>query len=79
MTLVLGQGLRVAVMGLVAGLMGAVLASRLMEKLLFGVTPLDPLAFALAPALLLAAALAACLVPARRGAEVEPTQALRCE
>jgi putative ABC transport system permease protein len=55
------------------------LLSRLLEKLLFGVTPLDPLAFASAPGLLLVAALFACLVPAWRGASVEPTEALRCE
>ena len=77
--LVLGQGLVVAATGLVAGLMGAVLSSRLLEKLLFGVKPLDPVAFVVAPALLLVAALTACIVPAWRGAAVEPTEALRCE
>ena len=53
--------------------------SRLLEAMLFGVTPRDPLAFLLAPCLLLAAASLACLVPAWRGAGVEPTEALRCE
>ncbi len=77
--LILRQGMRVAVVGLGTGVLAATFLSRLLEKLLFGVTPLDPLAFASAPGLLLIAALLACLVPAWRGASVEPTEALRCE
>jgi ABC-type lipoprotein release transport system permease subunit len=43
------------------------------------VTPLDPAAFLLAPVLLFLAAVLACLVPAWRGASIQPTEALRCE
>ncbi|MBK5255190.1 MAG: ABC transporter permease [Vicinamibacteria bacterium] len=77
--LILRQGLAVATLGLGLGVLLAMALSRLIEKLLFGVTPLDPIAFASAPGLLLIAAVAACLVPAFRGASVEPTEALRCE
>ena len=77
--LILRQGLAVTGVGLGLGLVAAVGLSRLLEKMLFGVTPLDPAAFLLAPGLLLLAASAACLVPAWRGAAVPPTEALRCE
>ena len=77
--LVLRQGLTVTVAGLALGVMGAMALSRLLETLLFGVTPRDPVAFAAAPVLLLAFAAIACLVPAWRGASVPPTEALRCE
>lgn len=77
--LILRQGLAVTVAGLGMGLIAAMGLSRLLGKLLFGVTPLDPVAFLAAPGLLLLAAMAACLIPARRGASVEPTEALRCE
>jgi putative ABC transport system permease protein len=77
--LILRQGLSVTGAGLGLGLMAAVGLSRLLDKLLFGVTPLDPVAFLIAPGLLLLAAGAACLVPAWRGAAVPPTEALRCE
>ena len=78
-TLVLRHGLAVTVAGLGLGMVGAMWLSRLLDKLLFGVTPLDPVAFLIAPGLLLLAASAACLVPAWRGAAVPPTEALRCE
>jgi len=77
--LVFGQGLRVVAAGLGLGLTAAALASRAMSSLLFGVTPRDPLAFVLAPCLLLAAGALACVVPAWRGASIQPTEALRCE
>lgn len=77
-TLIVRQGLAVTGAGLGLGMVAAVGLSRLLEKLLFGVTPLDPLAFLLAPGLLLLAASAACLIPAWRGAAVPPTEALRC-
>ncbi|MCC7032887.1 MAG: ABC transporter permease [Acidobacteria bacterium] len=77
--MVLREGLTVVLTGLVAGLAGAVAVSRLMAASLFGVTPLDPWSYLVAPAILLLVALAACLVPARRAARVEPAEALRCE
>jgi hypothetical protein len=77
--LVLRQGLRVTGAGLLLGIGAAAALTRLLERLLFGITPLDAVAFALAPALLLPVAVVACLLPAWRAAAVEPTEALRCE
>jgi predicted permease len=75
--LVLREGLVVTTLGIVLGIVGAAGISRLMQGALFGVTPLDPISFALAPAVLLPVALAACLVPALRAARVGPAEALR--
>lgn len=77
--LVLRQGLLVTAGGLALGIGGAAAVARLLTNLLFGVTPFDPVAFATAPLLLLAVALAACLLPAWRAASVPPTEALRAE
>ncbi len=77
--LVVGSGVRVAAVGVVAGLAGAFVLTRLMSSLLFDVAPTDPLTFALAPAVLLAVAVAACLIPARRAIKVDPAVALRQE
>jgi len=65
--------------GIVLGLGGALALTRLMRSLLFGVGPTDAATFAIVPALLAAIALAACYLPARRAARVEPTVALRYE
>jgi predicted permease len=77
--LVLRQGLAVTTGGLVLGLLGAAALTRLMETLLFGVTPLDIVAFSVAALTLLAVAVVACWVPARRAASTDPVEALRCE
>jgi len=77
--MVVREGLTVVLTGLVAGLAGAAALSRLLETALFGVTPLDPWSYLVAPAILLAVALVACLIPARRASCVEPAEALRCE
>jgi predicted permease len=78
-SLVLRQGLLVTAAGLALGLAGAAAMTRLLASLLFGVTPFDAVAFGTAPALLLAVALGACLIPAWRAASVPPTEALRGE
>jgi putative ABC transport system permease protein len=80
MRLVLGQGMRLAAMGLAAGLALALLAGPMLEDdMLFGVTAADPLVLGgVAAAITLAVALA-CLVPSRRAARVDPMVALRAE
>jgi putative ABC transport system permease protein len=77
--LVLRQGLGFTLAGLALGLMAAAATSRLLSTLLFGVTPFDRVAFAVAPAVLILVALAACLVPAWRAAATDPAEALRAE
>jgi len=77
--LVVRQGARLALVGIAAGLAGSLVMTRFLSALLFGVTPTDPLTFAAVSAVLLGVALAACAVPARRAARVEPIVALRYE
>ncbi len=77
--MVVRQGLAPVAAGMAAGLAGAVVAARLVSGFLFGVTPADPPTFAAVALLLLAAALAACYLPARRATRVDPLTALRCE
>jgi predicted permease len=77
--LVLGHALRIVVAGLVAGLVGAVGVTRVLQRFLFGVTPTDPLAFTVVTLLLLAVGLMAAWVPARRAVRIDPTTALRAE
>jgi putative ABC transport system permease protein len=75
--LVLGEGLRPALLGVALGLAGAGFAARLLSSLLFGVTPTDGLTLAGASALLVAVALLAAALPARRALRVEPAVTLR--
>lgn len=77
--LVVREGASMAVAGGVIGLAGAFLGSRVLASLLFGVTVHDPVVFATLPALLIAAALLACWVPARRASRLDPSDALRLE
>ena len=77
--LMLLDGLRPAVAGLVLGLMTSAATTRLIRSLLFGTMPLDPAVFVLAAVLLLAVAVVACLVPAWHAAQLDPMQALRTE
>jgi predicted permease len=77
--LVLGEGMAPVAAGAVVGLVAAVLATRAMRTMLFGVTPLDPLSFSVAPLVLAAVALLACYLPARRATRVDPLVALRDE
>jgi predicted permease len=78
-SLILGQGMRKTVLGLVAGLAGAVFLTRFLRKLLFEITPADPTAYLAVTALLLLVALLASWLPARRAAKVDPVIALRTE
>lgn len=77
--LVLASGARLAVIGCVLGLIGALLSTRLLQSLLFGVSPFDPATLAVAVVLILALALGASLAPARRAASIDPMRALREE
>jgi ABC-type antimicrobial peptide transport system permease subunit len=79
MRLVLGEGAKMALAGVVAGLAAAYGLTRLMANQLFGVTPHDPLTYAAVAVLLMLVALFACYVPARRAVRLDPLAALRCE
>jgi predicted permease len=76
---VLAHGLRPVVIGLLLGLAAAALGASSIRALLFGIEPLDPLSLATVSLLLLATAVLACYVPARRAASIEPMAVLRCE
>lgn len=75
--IVIAEGLRLAAIGLVLGLGGAYLVGRGMQSLLYGVNALDLTAFGVVAAILMASALLACCIPARRAAWVDPVIALR--
>jgi len=75
--LVLGEAMMPVAVGAIAGVFAAVVATRGLRSMLFGVTPLDSVSFVAAPALLAVVALAACYLPARRATRVDPLISLR--
>jgi predicted permease len=77
--LVIGEGIRLSVIGIVAGLIGAAILTRLMRSLLFEVSPTDPVTLLSVALLLLFVAWAACYIPARRAAKTDPIAVLRHE
>jgi putative ABC transport system permease protein len=77
--LVVRQGMTLVAIGLLAGILAASTASTALASLLFGVTRFDPLTYAAVIALLLLVSAAACFIPARRAASVNPVDALRAE
>jgi putative ABC transport system permease protein len=79
LALVLRQGLRLTGVGVIVGVSGAVVASRVLVTLLFGISHLDPATYAAVIALLLAVSAIACWIPASRAAGVDPSVTLRAE
>lgn len=77
--LIVRDGLKLVVVGVLVGLGGAVILTRLMATLLFGVTPTDSLTYGAVIVILIGVALAACYIPARRATKVDPLVALRFE
>ena len=77
--LVLRQGVRLVLIGLVLGMLGASLLGRALSSQLYGVTPVDTGTFAVMSLVLGATALAACVVPALRAVRVDPLRALRAD
>jgi putative ABC transport system permease protein len=77
--MVLKQGLVLTASGLLIGLVGAFVGTRVLTSLLFQVTALDPTTFVGVPVLLGSVALLACYIPARRATKIDPMVALRCE
>jgi predicted permease len=77
--MVVREGTKLALVGMAIGLVGALALTRLMTSLLYGVSPYDPVSFAVVIFVIAAAALLACYFPARRAMRLDPTVALRAE
>ena len=79
MVLVLGQGMKLVVLGVLLGVTAAVILTRWLASLLYGVTATDPITFVLIALLPMIVATLACWLPARRATKVDPLVALRYE
>jgi ABC-type antimicrobial peptide transport system permease subunit len=77
--MVLGQGMRTILVGVAVGIVGSFVLTRAVSSLLFGVTATDPVTFGGVTLLLVAVALLACYIPARRATKIDPIVALRDE
>jgi putative ABC transport system permease protein len=77
--MIMGNGMKLALIGVAIGLVGAYWLTRFMATMLFGVEPRDAMTFASIPVLLITVALLACYLPGRRATKVEPTISLRYE
>ena len=75
--MVVGGGMKLALLGVAIGIAGALAVTRVVATMLFGVTPFDPMSYLATAAILLAVAALACYVPARRAMRVDPIVALR--
>jgi predicted permease len=79
LSMIVGQGLKLVLIGIAIGLLAALLLTRFLAVVLYGVSATEPVTFALIALLLLMVALLACYLPARRAMKVDPMTALRCE
>ena len=77
--IVLGEGARMVVFGVAAGLIGSAMLTRFLQTMLFEIKPTDPVTFGVLTILLVSVALLACLIPAQRATRVDPLMALRHE
>jgi len=77
--LIIGQGVKLGLIGVAVGIAGARALTRSLSSLLYGVRPNDPLTFILVSLIVIGVALLASYIPARRATKVDPMVALRCE